>query len=98
MRSGGKACWRTIQLEIAGGELPGDLSRAERLAALYRFQNGEAPPELRLFDPHAREVVTDPAQIDWAQFPLVSALEAVGHDELSRLRALLRADSSASDA
>ena len=95
MRSGGKACWRTIQLEIAGGAVTGEISRSERLAALYRFQNGETLPDLRLVDPHACEVVTDPAQIDWAQFPVVSALEAVGRDELCRLRALLRADAGA---
>jgi hypothetical protein len=92
MRSGGKACWRTIQLEDAGGGEREGISRHERLAALYRFQNGEALTDLRLVDPLARVEVTDPAQIDWAQFPELSALEAVTRDELHRLRTLLRAD------
>jgi hypothetical protein len=92
MRSGGKACWKTILLETPGGGGDAELSRPERLAALYRFQNGEAPVDVRLIDPHRQAVVTDPGDIDWTHFPVVDALEAVTRDELNRLRSLLRTD------
>jgi hypothetical protein len=69
----------------------------ERLAALYRFQNGERWPDhcpLLLIDAGDAEL-TDPAQIDWENFPVLAALEAVTRDELRRLRRLLRTDSAA---
>lgn len=97
MRGGEKTCWRAIQLEApttSVGEL--SPSRQERLAALYRFQNGQQPTDVRFVHvgEHAsgtREV-TDPAQIDWTHFPVIDAMEAVTRDELRRLRSLLRAD------
>ncbi|MFT3765584.1 MAG: hypothetical protein QM820_08730 [Minicystis sp.] len=98
MRSGGKACWRTILLETPHDGGAGELSRPERLAALYRFQNGESPRDLRLVDPQRQAVVTDPAEIDWTSFPVIDALEAVTRDELQRLRSLLRAEAGPSPA
>lgn len=92
MRSGGKACWKTILFEGGGAHVGGELSRPERLAALYRFQNGEAPGDVRLVDPQRKAVVTDPAEIDWTHFPVVDALEAVTREELHRLRSLLHAE------
>lgn len=97
MRSGGKACWRTLLLESPGdGE--GTLSRHERLAVLYRFQNGETPRHVRLVDPQRKAVVTDPAEIDWTHFPVLDALEAVTRDELRQLRCLLHTDGTPSPA
>lgn len=92
MRSGGKACWKTILLETPGGGGDVELSRPERLAALYRFQNGEAMADVRLIDPNRQAEVTDPGEIDWTHFPVVDAIEAVTRDELKRLRSLLHAD------
>lgn len=92
MVRGGKACWRTILLEAQRSGSERELSRHERLAALYRFQNGEAPVDVRLIDPQRQAEVTDPGEIDWTHFPVVDALEAVTRDELNRLRSLLRAD------
>jgi hypothetical protein len=88
MLSGGKACWKTILLEGPGPAVNGPRG-ADRLAALYRFQNGEAPAGLRFVDPRRQAAVTDPAEIDWTHFPVLDALEAVTRDELHRLRALL---------
>lgn len=93
---GEKACWKTVLLEApetSPSALP-ELSRHERLAALYRFQNGQPLADLRLVDPARRAELTDPAQIDWTHFPVVDALEAVTRDELRRLRSLLRAEAS----
>jgi hypothetical protein len=109
MHGGGTAGWKTVLFESARLEpsVPGksapapsglsrltELSRPERLALLYRFQNGEAPLELRLVDPVREAVITAPAEIDWSHFPVLEALEAVTRDELHRLRTLLRADTT----
>jgi len=93
MRSGGKACWKTILLE-GPGQGAEEPHRQVRLAALYRFQNGEAPAGLRFVDPSRAAAVTDPAEIDWTHFPVLDALEAVTRDELRRLRALLSAEAT----
>jgi hypothetical protein len=76
-----------IQVRAAGGLRTGDLPRHERLAALYRFHNGEAPAEVRFFA--VDTALTDPDAIDWTTFPMLDALEAVTRDELARLRALV---------
>lgn len=95
MHRGDKALWKTMLLETPGPGASGDVSRAERLAALYRFQNGEAPSGRHFYDPALQSEVTDPGQVDWTHFPVIDALEAVTRDELQRLRALLRADAVA---
>jgi len=87
MRSGGKACWKSVLLQTNG-----DGADGERLAALYRFQSGQPSPDVRIIDPWRQSEVTDPADVDWTNFPVVDALEAVTRDELHRLRSLLRAD------
>lgn len=86
MDSGSKACWKTVRLVTPASDV---MSRPARLAALYRFQNGEAPADLRIFDPQRQAVVTDPGDVDWTSFPVVDALEAVSREELQRLRSLL---------
>jgi hypothetical protein len=93
MRGGEKTCWRSIRFE-AHGERASEPwpSRQERLAALYRFQMGQALSDVRLVDAGGTREVTDPAQIDWTHFPVLDALEAVTRDELHRLRSLLRTD------
>jgi hypothetical protein len=92
MRSGDKALWKSMLLRAPGEAASADVPRAERLAALYRFQNGEAPAGRHFYDPDLKAVVTDPGQVDWTAFPVIDALEAVTRDELHRLRALLRAE------
>ena len=94
MRSGDKAPWKTMLLQTPGAARVAcsDVPRAERLAALYRFQNGEASAGRRFYDPDLQAEVTDPGQVDWTHFPVIDALEAVTRDELQRLRSLLRAD------
>jgi hypothetical protein len=90
MRSGGKTSWKAIQVHYAGRGR-GDLDAAERLAALYRLQNGESAADhgVAYFVEGRRETfVTDPGEIDWDSFPLVAALEAVTRDELGRLHRL----------
>ena len=107
MRCGEKALWKTILLQAPGEAASGacgtngaaaatapNMSRAERLAALYRFQNGEAPPGGHFYDPQHQAEVTDPGQIDWTHFPMIDALEAVTRDELQRLRSLLHAEAT----
>jgi len=97
MMRGGKTCWRAIQVQGPGSgrdELR-ELDRTERLAALYRFQNGEVSADhsfVHLVEGHRGAQVTDPADVDWDTFPLLAALEAVTRDELRRLRDVLRAD------
>jgi hypothetical protein len=89
MNRGAKTCWKTIQVQRPGG---GRLSDpGERLAALYRFQNGQGPAEHR-FVRGAEAVSVDPSDVDWEAFPVLTALEAVTRDELRRLRSLLRPD------
>jgi len=92
MRSGDKALWKSMLLQAPGEAVSMDVSRTERLAALYRFQNGEAPAGRHFYDPDLKAVVTDPGQVDWTAFPVIDALEAVTRDELQRLRSLLRAE------
>ena len=94
MRSPGKACWRTIVFQTAEGERCCALPRPEQLAALYRFQNGEALVGVQPVDPRCGALLGDPAEIDWTGFPVVDALEAVMSDELSRLRSLLHTDAA----
>jgi hypothetical protein len=81
--------WKAIRVE---GAAPG---RTARLAALCRFQNGDLPEGVSLFD-EAHAAVTDPGAIDWAGFPVVDALEAVVRDELERMNHLFRAGGPAS--
>jgi hypothetical protein len=95
MRGGEKTCWKTLRLQAPGDAGARAVSRSDRLAALYRFQNGEAPAGLVLVDPRHEAVVTDPADVDWTHFPLVDALEAVSRDEIARLRTLLSSPPSA---
>ena len=92
MSGGTRTNWRALRVVgLTAG-------RSERLAALYRFQNGEASPDLALaFVDGANEVfVTDPAEVDWSGFPLIDALEAVAADEIRRLRNLFGAGGPAS--
>jgi hypothetical protein len=101
MTHGGKTCWKALRVRGPTGAGRSDrheLHGSERLVALYRFQNGEGADHAfgcSIGGDGRREVVvTDPGQVDWDSFPLVAALEAVTHDELSRLRSLLRSPSS----
>jgi hypothetical protein len=93
MSGGGKTSWRDLAVHSPASEA---LGAPERLAALYRFQTGEAPPGLSVSVGSAGdvEVIGDPADVDWAGFPELLALEAVTREELRRLRSLLRADLS----
>jgi hypothetical protein len=64
MIRGAKTCWKAIQVRGPGvgrGELR-DLDASERLAALYRFQNGQAEGHrfLRHVDGHRRAEVSLP--------------------------------------
>ncbi len=86
MNGGGKTSWKKVQVHSTGR---GELRAEGRLAALYRFQNGEPQAALCFIDGPRDARVTDPAEIDWSAFPLIHALEAVTHEELSRLRSLL---------
>jgi hypothetical protein len=95
MNGGGKTWWKAIQVHDPGGGRA--LEASERLAALYRFQNGEVLAGYRftaglrsMGEPPLAAVVTDPADVDWEAFPILAALEAVTCDELRRLRALLQ--------
>lgn len=94
MRSGATTCWRAILFQTAGTEQRRELPRGERLAALYRFQNGQTLADLHPVDPGRCAEITDPAEIDWTDFPVVEALEAVTKDELAQLRSLLHADAA----
>ena len=109
----GRTHWKALQVfgpGLGGPELR-KLDATERLVALYRFQNGEAPAEQCFFVPVdeapgsargrsklgdapklLRNGVTDPADVDWENFPVLAALEAVTCDELRRFRGLLNAD------
>ncbi len=90
MTRGGKTCWKAIRVLGAGAPGQGALAGADRLAALYRFQNGEPSPGHRFFVEGAREgEAVDPEQFDWSTFPVFAALEAVTRDEVRRLRSLL---------
>ena len=93
-----KTSWKAIRVRRPGAvDLLRDVDAAERLAALYRFQNGDAGSDhafLRSSPEHAEAHVTDPAEVDWETFPVLAALEAVTRDELRRLRRLLRADAA----
>jgi hypothetical protein len=89
MTRGGKTCWKAIRVLGAGAEGRRELIAAERLAALYRFQNGDASPGHRFLDGHREAELHHPDQVDWATFPVLAALEAVTYDELRRLRMLL---------
>lgn len=92
MRRGGKPSWKILLLRPTSASGCGELSRSEWLAALYRFQNAEAPSDLCVVDPMRDVVVTDAAEVDWTHFPVVEALEAITYDELRRLRSLLSTD------
>jgi hypothetical protein len=94
MNRGGKTIWKAIRVRGPGDA--GELVAAERLAALYHFQNGERAPGHCFIDALREAEVTDPAEVDWSSFPVLAALEAVTCDELRRLRLLLRG--SAADA
>ncbi len=95
MNRGGKTCWRAVQVQgPAGGRV---LGASERLAALYRFQNGERAAEhtfVRIAEGHRRAEITDPSDIDWEEFPLLAALEAVTYEEIRRLRSLFHEGSA----
>lgn len=86
MNCGGKTCWKSIHVEGPSGG--GALDATERLAALYRFQNGERTGDLRFVRGGLDGQVTDPAEVDWDTFPVLAALEAVTRDEIRRLRTL----------
>lgn len=97
MMGGGKTSWKAIQVRSPGSSCC-DLYAAERLAALYRFQNGEPAADqgfanFVVCQPGRRDArVTDPGEVDWDTFPVLAALEAVTTDELRRLRLLLNSD------
>ena len=95
MIRGGKTCWKAIRVRGPGAvrDEPRELDAGERLAALYRFQNGEVPADhcfLALVDGQRGVPVSNPADVDWDTFPVLAALEAVTRDELRRLRNILR--------
>ena len=95
MIRGGKTSWRTLSVQRTGEGQAGHLDGAERLAALYRFQNGDVGGDhafISLGEGRARVEVDSPADVDWDTFPVLAALEAVTRDELRRLRHVLRAD------
>ncbi len=82
MNGGTGTHWKAIRVEGAA------TSRSARLAALYRFQNGEALEGVELVDEVKGAVVTDPGAIDWTGFPVIDAFEAVIRDELERMNSL----------
>ena len=96
MIRGGKTCWKAIHVrrQLQGPGVGRDelraLDAAERLAALYRFQNGDVSPDHGFVSRGVE--VTDPGDVDWETFPILAALEAVTRDELCRLRRILRSD------
>ena len=87
MNGGVKTSWKAIRIHPPGSS--SELSGAERLAALYRFQNGELAAGHVLADAARGAEVVGPDQIDWTTFPVLAALEAVTTDELFRLRSLI---------
>ncbi len=94
MMGGTKPSWRLLQVcgVSARGELC-TLDGADRLVALYRFQNRERVDDQLFRRVDGREeLVVDPSAIDWDAFPVVAALEAVTRDEVRRLRGLLASD------
>jgi hypothetical protein len=88
-----KICWKAIRVQGpgAGRDELRELTASERLAALYRFQNGEVSAD-HCFVSAAGVEVTGPGDVDWDTFPVLAALEAVSRDELRRLRHILRSD------
>jgi hypothetical protein len=94
MIRGGKTSWRALTVQRTGEGQGGHLDGSERLAALYRFQNGDAGGDhaFVLGEGRARVEVDSPADVDWDAFPVLAALEAVTRDELRRLRSILRSD------
>jgi hypothetical protein len=95
MIRGGKTSWRGLEVRRTGEGQVGHLDGGERLAALYRFQNGEAVGDhvfVASGEGRARVEVKNPADVEWDTFPVLAALEAVTRDELRRLRRLLRSD------
>ncbi len=98
MSRGGQTRWKAVRVFAPGGghgERERELGAAERLAALYRFQSGDAAADQRFVvgvEASREAPLTDPAEVDWSGFPVLAALEAVTHDELRRLRRLLRSD------
>jgi hypothetical protein len=95
MIRGGKTGWRTLTVQRTGEGQVGHLDGGERLAALYRFQNGDAGGDHAFLAPgegRARIEVKSAADVDWDAFPVLAALEAVTRDELCRLRRILRSD------
>jgi hypothetical protein len=93
MIRGGKTSWRGLTVHRTGEGQEGLLDGSERLAALYRFQNGDAGDHAVVVgEGRARVEVTSPADVDWDAFHVLAALEAVTRDELRRLRRILRSD------
>jgi hypothetical protein len=95
MIRGGKTGWRALEVLRTGPGQVGELDAGERLAALYRFQNGVADDDhafIAITEGRSRVEVKSPADVDWDAFPVLAALEAVTRDELRRLRRILRSD------
>jgi hypothetical protein len=86
MNSGGNTSWKAIRIH---GPDARELLGAERLAALYRFQNGELADDHGIVDTLREAEVVAPDHVDWTSFPVLAALEAVTRDELFRLRTLI---------
>ena len=66
-----KPLWRTIAVLRRRGP---DLTDGERMAALVRWLRGETYAGNQFYDPHTARLITNPMEVNWAQFPLQAAM------------------------